>query len=80
MLQAQQIEELLCLISSLDRPALVRQIRHYRATFPLDFTEQFLQTTPLDRLRHIFLALCLQCQQMPEVMDVAPEVTAPHAA
>jgi hypothetical protein len=77
MLQPHQLEELLCLIAAMDRPTLVRQLRNYPATFPLDFTEQFLQTTPIDRLRHIFLAVCLQCQQMPEV---AAEVPAPHAA
>jgi hypothetical protein len=36
MLQAQQVEQLLCVVSS------------------------------LDRLRHIFVALCLQSQRMPE--------------
>jgi hypothetical protein len=75
MLQSHQIEELICLVAALDRPALVRQIRHYRAHFPVDFTQQFLDNTPLDRLRHIFLALCLQCQQMPEIVDASAEVS-----
>ena len=67
MLQPEQVEELICVVSSLDRPALVRQFREFRATFPVDFTPEFLDTSDLDRLRHIFVALCLQCQQMPEV-------------
>jgi hypothetical protein len=67
MLQPQQVEELICLVSSMSRPALVRQFTEFRATFPLDFTPEFLATADLDRLRHIFVALCLQCQQMPEV-------------
>ena len=67
MLQPQQVEELICVVSSFDRPALVRQFREFRATFPIDFTDEFLQTTDVDRLRHIFVALCLQSQQMPEV-------------
>jgi hypothetical protein len=67
MLQPQQVEELICLVSSMDRPALVRQFSEFRATFPLDFTPEFLASADLDRLRHIFVALCLQCQQMPEV-------------
>ena len=75
MLQTHQIEELICLVAALDRPALIRQIRHYRASFPVDFTQQFLDATPLERLRHIFLALCLQCQQMPEIVDGAADVS-----
>ena len=75
MLQSHQIEELICLVAAMDRAALVRQIRHYRASFPLDFTQQFLDTTPIDRLRHIFLALCLQCQQMPEIVAGAADVS-----
>ena len=72
MLQSNQVEELICLVSALDRQTLVRQFQNYRATFPVDFTPDFLQNTPIDRLRHIFLALCLQCQQMP--------LATPHAA
>jgi hypothetical protein len=67
MLQPEQVEELICLVSSFDRPTLIRQFREFRATFPIDFTDDFLKTTDVDRLRHIFVALCLQSQQMPEV-------------
>ena len=67
MLQPEQVEELICLVSSLDRPALVRQFREFRASFPIDFTPEFLATTDVERLRHILVALCLQCQQMPAV-------------
>ena len=66
MLQSNQIEELICLVSVLDREALVRQFLSYQATFPVDFTPDFLNSTPLERLRHIFLAMCLQCQRVPE--------------
>jgi hypothetical protein len=67
MLQSEQIEQLVCLVSSLDRPALVRQLQQFEANFPIDFTPEFLNDTSLERLRHIFLALCLQCQQIPEI-------------
>lgn len=67
MLQTHQIEELICLVAALDRTALVRQFNNYRASFPLDFTNEFLETQPLDRLRHIFVALCLHCQRFPEM-------------
>lgn len=72
MLDATQVEELICLVSAMDRPALVRQFRDYRATFPVDFTEHFLEKTPLERLRHIFVAMCLQCQQVPEFDEASP--------
>lgn len=65
MLQAQQVEELICLVSSFDRDQLVQQFNSYPANFPLDFTEEFLDSTPLERLKHIFLAICLQSQRMP---------------
>ena len=65
MLQAQQVEELICLVSSFDRDQLIQQFITYPATFPLDFTEEFLDSTPLERLKHIFLAICLQTQRMP---------------
>jgi hypothetical protein len=66
MLEAEQVEELICLVSAMDRPALANQFRAFRrANFPVDFTEHFLETTPVERLRHIFVALCLQCQHVP---------------
>ena len=68
MLESQQIEDLICAVAVLDRTALVQQFRAYPSTFPIDFTSEFLHTVPLDRLRHIFLALCLQCQHVPELM------------
>lgn len=73
MLQANQVEELICLVSALDRDALVRQFHNYQSKFPLDFTPDFLNQQPIDRLRHIFVALCLQCQRVP---DIAPPTAA----
>jgi hypothetical protein len=67
MLHNDQVEELITLVFSLDRAALVDQFSQYPARFPIDFTEQFLQQAPLERLRHIFIALCLQTQQMPDL-------------
>ncbi len=67
MLHADQVEELICLVSALDRNALVNQFQNYRASFPVDFTDEFLNSQSIDRLRHIFLAVCLQSQRLPEV-------------
>jgi hypothetical protein len=69
MLESNQVEELICVVSAMDREALVDQFRAcaYRAAFPVDFTEEFLQSAPVERLRHIFVALCLQCQHVPQL-------------
>jgi hypothetical protein len=67
MLQSHQVEELICLVSSLDRETLIRQFDRYPADFPIDFTPEFLREQPLERLQHIFVALCLHSQRMPEM-------------
>ena len=71
MLESQQVEELICLVSAMDRPTLVGQFRAFRASFPVDFTDEFLETTPVERLRHIYVALCLQCHHVPAMEEDA---------
>jgi hypothetical protein len=66
MLHGDQIEELILLVSSLDKAALIRQFAQYPAGFPLDFTPEFLNRQPLERLQHLFVAVCLQSQKLPE--------------
>ena len=68
MLMPCQIEELIVLVGSMDRQGLIRQFDQYHASFPLDFTPEFLSSTPLERLKHIFVAVCLQSQRMPGQM------------
>lgn len=67
MLQTEQIEELICAVSAFDRQTLVNQFQSFHASFPIDFTDEFLDSQSLDRLRHIFLALCLEQQRLPEI-------------
>ena len=71
MLGNDQVEELMTLVSVLDRDTLVRQFREYPSSFPIDFTPEFLDRTPLERLQHIFVALCLQNQKMPSQSQAA---------
>jgi hypothetical protein len=66
MLQTQQVEELIAVVTSLDRRSLLQQFSLYPANFPVDFTSEFLDSQPVERLRHLFVAMCLQCQRMPE--------------
>jgi hypothetical protein len=68
MLVSDQVEEFICLVAAMDRDDVIHHIHDYRATFPLDFTDDFLATVPLDRLRHIFIALCLQQKHVPPMV------------
>ncbi|HEY7116960.1 MAG TPA: hypothetical protein VH475_10260 [Tepidisphaeraceae bacterium] len=65
MLESGQVEELICLVSSLDKPALTRQFLSFQGSFPVDFTPEFLDQLTVERMRHIFVALCLQAQRLP---------------
>ena len=67
MLKSQQIEELIDLVSSLDRASIISQFRNHRASFPVDFTSDYLQREPLEKLQHLFLALCIEQKRMPEI-------------
>ncbi|HWE94818.1 MAG TPA: hypothetical protein VG269_12710 [Tepidisphaeraceae bacterium] len=69
MLQSDQVEELVCLISALDRAAIVHQITEFRAQFPVDFTPEFLASQSTERLRHLLFAMCVQAQHMPCLAD-----------
>ncbi len=71
MLLSPQIEELLCLVSSLDRQTLTQQFLNFRGTFPIDFTPDFLDSLSEERLRHIFVALCLHNQHVPDMTELA---------
>jgi hypothetical protein len=72
MLHAEQIEELITVVSALDRAALVQHLRSYQASFPVDFTREFLERQPVDRLRHLFVAMCLQQQRLPQLESSDP--------
>ena len=76
MLPAEQVEELIGLLASWDHPTLVTRFRQFRSNFPIDCSDEFLFSLDADRLRHIFLALCLQNKRLPET--VAPSL--PNAA
>ncbi len=71
MLHNEQVEELIAMVSAMDRDELIRQLEVYPASFPVDFTNDFINRLSTDRLRHLFVALCLQSQRLPE-----PQATA----
>lgn len=68
MLQTEQVEELISVVGGLDRQAIIEQFRTFQASFPIDFTHEFLNQAPVERLRHLLAALCLQQQRMPEIV------------
>jgi hypothetical protein len=71
MLQAQQVEELVNLVTSMSRESVIEQFRSYHASFPVDFTREYLEAQDTEQLKHLFLALCLQSQRMPELPAAA---------
>ncbi|OHB64697.1 MAG: hypothetical protein A2Y77_03735 [Planctomycetes bacterium RBG_13_62_9] len=46
-------------IATLDREQVKKQIKNFRGRFPLDFTDDYLDATSLDRLRHILLGVMM---------------------
>lgn len=67
MLASQQIEELICVVSSMDKETLIEQFHQCPSRFPIDFTPEFFEDASVERLRHIFVAVCLQCQYIPHL-------------
>ena len=56
------LEHIVSDIAALSRQDVKQEIMQFDGTFKLDFTEEFLETLPLERLRHILLAARLQQQ------------------
>jgi hypothetical protein len=65
MLASEQVEEMICVLASWDRDTLISQFLAFRSSFPVDFTPEFLSQLPVEKLRHVFLAMCLQNQRFP---------------
>jgi hypothetical protein len=53
------IEHSAALVASLDRDELKALIREFHGSFKPDFTDDYLDTVTLDRLRHIVFAMLL---------------------
>ncbi len=49
-------------IASLSRNELKRQIRGFKGRFKLDFSEDYLNNTSVDRLKHILLAALINAK------------------
>ena len=55
----EEAEDLACRISAMGREELITLLKSMRCSFVLDFTEEYLASLPLDRLRHVVLAAAL---------------------
>ena len=50
-------------IQRMDRNRLVRMLRGMQCDFEMDFTDEYLQSVSLDRLKHIILAASLHAHK-----------------
>jgi len=62
-MQGPQIEALIRHIAGLDRDDLVVFLRKLDVDFTIDFTNEFLDSVSVERLRHIVLAAALRAKE-----------------
>ena len=55
-----QIDQLVCTISQMGRKKVKSELLNFRGRFKLDFTDDYLESLSLERLRHILLAAKVQ--------------------
>jgi hypothetical protein len=56
-------EELAKAVAEMDRDDLIAMLGRMRCVFPLDFTEEFLRSVSLEKLRHIVLSAGLHSRR-----------------
>jgi len=62
MASAEYFEQTTTSIAVLGRDELKRRIRNFRGRFKLDFTDDYLNSLSVDRLRHILLAALINAK------------------
>ena len=63
-MQGQRVETLVTRIGALDRRGVIEMLRGMECDFEIDFTDEFLNTISLERLKHIALAAGLHCTRI----------------
>lgn len=58
-MNANVVDSLVTQLAEMDRSRLVAFLRSLHCSFPIDFTDDYLNSVSIDRLRHIALAACL---------------------
>jgi hypothetical protein len=66
MLASDHIDEVICLLAAWDRQTLISEFLAYHSHFPVDLTPDYLSKLTDEKIRHLFLAMCLQNQRVPE--------------
>jgi hypothetical protein len=49
-------------LTELNRNQLAKEIRGFEGSFKMDFTDRYLKTASVDKLRHILLAALISCK------------------
>ncbi len=62
MIARESLEQTATSIAALERDELKRRIKGFRGRFRLDFTEDYLNSLTVDRLKHILLAALVNAQ------------------
>lgn len=57
------IEDLIQTVEGMPRAELVELLREVPCPFPIDFTDAYLSSLPIERLRHLVVAVCLQARK-----------------
>jgi hypothetical protein len=60
-----QFEQIAASLAVLGRDDLKQRIKGFRGRFKLDFSDDYLDTISLDRLRHILLAALINARVQP---------------
>jgi len=66
MLRSEQIDQLIELVSDMNRDELIHQFETYPAPFPVDFSRDFLERQEIEKLRHVFFGLCMHTGKLPK--------------
>lgn len=58
-------------LADMPRDELLDVLHHLRCEFPLDFSDEYLQTLDVHSLRHVILAACLHARDLPSCLRCA---------
>ena len=62
MTAKQYFEQTATSIAVLERPELKKRIKNFKGRFKLDFTDDYLDSLTIDRLRHVLLAAMINAR------------------
>jgi len=59
-MSANRIDQFIRNLAAMDRPALIKMLQSLCCQFELDFSDEYLNSLSLERLRHVILAVGLR--------------------